>query len=256
MSPSANGTGRTGKSIVKQTGLTVLQRLRLEDRARHLLQVRTRHGRRAARDDRNMALFMASILAPDACCVDVGAHKGWILQEMVRLAPLGKHMAFEPIPELAAKLAVEFPAVDVNGVALSDEEGEAAFQVAEEREQSGLEQRGWLKTGYEAVTVPVRRLDDLVPPGRRVDFLKIDVEGAQGKVLLGSRRVLTECHPPIWFEHGERSAGVYGTTTSEIWELLTELGYRVWTADGDGPLSRLEMEAANDMPMWTYMAHV
>jgi hypothetical protein len=42
------------------------------------------------------------------------------------------------------------------------------------------------------VRVPVRRVDDVVPPGTRIDAAKIDAEGAELEVWRGMRRVLEE----------------------------------------------------------------
>jgi FkbM family methyltransferase len=241
--------------MIKRIAKFAIRRLGLAEQAHYLRLMRTKRGRRGLRDDRQLAFFMVSTISHNANCIDIGAHTGWVLRDIVKLAPDGHHMAFEPIPKLAAKLATDFPAVEVSGVALSDETGETTFHIADSPQQSGLQRREWLDTGYTAVPVPVRRLDDVVPAGQRVDFLKIDVEGAQVRVLFGARRILAEHHPTIWIEHGTLSAAAYDTTTADLWNLLTEHGYRVWTADGQGPLDLAQMQAANDMPMWTYMAH-
>lgn len=232
-----------------------LRHFGLDEQARRLIVARTARGRRGLRDDSQLAFFLAATSAHGANCIDIGAHTGVILRDIVRLAPDGQHMAFEPIPELAQQLKRDFPGVDVQGCALSDQTGETEFHLAKQAEWSGLQRRDWLGAEYETITVPVRRLDDLVPAGRRVDFIKVDVEGAQVLALRGAERILSEYQPAIWFEHGTRSAGSYNTTSRDMWELLTTHGYRVWTADGDGPLDLTAFTAANDIPMWTYMAH-
>jgi FkbM family methyltransferase len=241
--------------MIRAAARIALERLGLRDHVSHVKVLSTKRGRRGLRDDQQLAFFMAAVLSRNANCIDVGAHNGSVLRRMVELAPDGKHMAFEPIPALATRLANDFPTVSVHPYALSDEAGESTFHVAESPELSGLQQRDWLDTTYTNVRIDIRRLDDMVAAGRRVDFLKIDVEGAQVRVLLGARRVLVEHKPAIWVEHGARSAGAYGTATGDLWNLLNECGYRVWTADGEGPLDLTQMEASNDLPMWTYMAH-
>jgi FkbM family methyltransferase len=128
-------------------------------------------------------------------------------------------MAFEPIPAFAEQLAAEFPGVKVHGVALSDETAEATFHIADEPELSGLLRRDWIDTGYTDVTVPVRRLDDMVPVGQRVTFLKVDVEGAKAHTLRGARRILAEQHPAIWLEHGMQASAAYATSTADLWNL-------------------------------------
>jgi FkbM family methyltransferase len=62
-------------------------------------------------------------LREDADCLDVGAHAGSVLREIVRLAPRGRHVAWEPLPGLAAGLRADFPGVAVREAALADQAG-------------------------------------------------------------------------------------------------------------------------------------
>src|SRR6476661_2803227 len=72
-----------------------------------------RETRRTMRDDEALRLLLALTLAADANCVDVGANAGNLLRHMVRYAPAGHHIAFEPLPNRAAELRQAFPQVDV-----------------------------------------------------------------------------------------------------------------------------------------------
>ncbi len=199
---------------------------------------------------------MTATLRHDSNCVDVGAHRGAVLEQMVRLAPAGRHLAFEPIPTFCQTLCERFPKVEVHGCALADVDGETTFHVAENPELSGIQQREWLNTGYDSIEVPVRTLDSVVAADRQVDFLKIDVEGAQVLVLRGAERILSTDRPAIWVEHGARSASAHGTESHELWEILSLHGYRMWTADGEGPLDLPAfLSSGRDKPMWTFMAH-
>ena len=71
-----------------------------------------------ARYDLQTIEIMRRVLSPTDCCIDVGAHEGSILAHMVEFAPLGRHLAFEPIPAMAAELRRSFPQVEVHQVAL------------------------------------------------------------------------------------------------------------------------------------------
>ena len=62
--------------------------------------------------------------------LDVGAHEGSFLAHMVRLAPEGRHVACEPLPDYAARLRSGFPGVTLHEAALSDAEGTASFSYA------------------------------------------------------------------------------------------------------------------------------
>ena len=66
----------------------------------------------------------AFVLREDSNCIDVGANRGVILAEMCRVAPGGRHIAFEPTPIKARWLRKKFPEVQVEEVAVSDVAGE------------------------------------------------------------------------------------------------------------------------------------
>ena len=51
------------------------------------------------RYDRATEIAMIRIIEPDSNCIDIGCHKGEILNIMLRLAPKGRHAGFEPIPD-------------------------------------------------------------------------------------------------------------------------------------------------------------
>ena len=48
--------------------------------------------------------ILGKILKPASNCVDIGCHKGEILESMLKFSPEGRHYAFEPIPYLFAYL--------------------------------------------------------------------------------------------------------------------------------------------------------
>lgn len=83
--------------------------------------------RQELREEISMRGVLASVLRADSAYVDVGANRGQILGEAVRLAPEGRHVAFEPIPRLAAEAKRSFPGVDFRQMALGAEPGAAEF---------------------------------------------------------------------------------------------------------------------------------
>ncbi|HUY66384.1 MAG TPA: hypothetical protein VMV06_06165, partial [Acidimicrobiales bacterium] len=83
--------------------------------------------RRNQLDDRHLKILLSLLLRPDSNCLDVGAHRGVFMTEFRRLAPVGHHIAYEPLPDLCARLMLEFPEMDVRQRALSNEEGVSSF---------------------------------------------------------------------------------------------------------------------------------
>jgi FkbM family methyltransferase len=204
------------------------------------------HVRRDIRDQQLLVTLLECELRDDADCLDAGAHTGAVLRELVRLAPRGRHVAWEPLPALAATLRAAFPDVDVHEAALGDTTGERTFTHV-------LDDPGWSsliaarptpsRGPTETLTVRCERVDDVLPEGLRPAFLKIDVEGAEAQLLRGAQRTLREHRPLVAFEHGSGSAEYHGTGPDEVHALLDDLGYAITGLDGDGPYDRARFTA-------------
>ena len=196
------------------------------------------HVRADIRDTELLVALMEEVLDRDSDCLDVGAHAGSVLREMIRIAPGGRHVAWEPLPAFASRLREEFPGVEVREAALSDATGRRDFaHMLGDPGWSGFLARPTPAGGrVETITVRSERLDDALADGVQPAFLKIDVEGAEEQVLLGAIETLRRHRPVIALEHGLGSADHYGTTPAAIHRLLAgELGYTLFGLDGDGP---------------------
>jgi FkbM family methyltransferase len=189
--------------------------------------------------------ILGRVLRPRSNCVDVGSSYGDALFQMIRFAPWGRHFALEPIPRVAAMLRQKYPGFGIFQVAASDAEGESEFHdVVSDSGYSGLRRRTYPRQDLRIDTIRVRtaRLDDLLPPDLRIDFVKIDVEGAELQVFRGARRTLERWRPVVLFEHGLGGAEHYGTTPEMVHEFLAGCGLGIATLqgwlDGAPPLDR------------------
>jgi FkbM family methyltransferase len=166
---------------------------------------------------------MRRVLGPSSCCVDGGAHQGDILRHMIRLAPEGRHFAFEPLPHLAEDLRQRFPGVVVHECALADSAGDSAFQhVENDPGYSGLRRRRYDRPDriVTEIRVATARLDDLLPRDRRIDLIKLDLEGGEYHALRGGMETLKRCRPFVIFEFGIGAADYYGVTPQMMWDLF------------------------------------
>jgi FkbM family methyltransferase len=206
-----------------------------------------------------MALLLAFGLKENANCVDIGAAEGSVLGQFVRLAPRGHHIAFEPIPGCAERLRRRFPMVDVRQMALSDQPGRSSFVHAVNHPAlSGLRRRPTReKLVIEALDVEATTLDEALPDGYIPDLIKIDVEGAEGLVLVGALKTIVASRPIVIFEHGRSAAAAYGTSAADVYQLLVnEAELRIFDLDGQGPYSLAEFtNATADDMRWNYVAH-
>jgi FkbM family methyltransferase len=162
-------------------------------------------------------------------CIDIGAHLGSMLSEILNLSPKGRHMAFEPTPQKARWLKQKFTGVDIKEIALSDTTGKVSFYIDKYRSGfSGLRKH---RKGDDLVTeVEVRcdRIDNVLDPEHKVDFMKIDVEGGELAVLRGAANTLFKYHPLLLFECCRSGLSAFGFTSKQVFEFLTQHSYSIY----------------------------
>ncbi len=193
--------------------------------------IRHPRSRQSLRYHRQAVAIMTRALSADSNCVDVGAHRGSLLAEMVRIAPRGHHFAYEPLPDMAARLERRYPGVNVEQVAVSDVSGESPYyHVIDRPGHSGLRRLGSIPSGLTVHELRVRTepLDDLLPADLPISFMKVSVSGAHREVLEGAEHTIARWKPLIVFEHGTSALLGYGTSSKAIWDLLvTRYGLRI-----------------------------
>lgn len=164
--------------------------------------------------------------------IDVGCHKGEVLDTILKLAPQGQHYCFEPLPDLfQGLLNKKYPSnCHFYDIALSYEKGETSFNyVISNPSYSGLLKRQYDRPNEEdtLITVKTDLLDNIIPSDVSVAFIKIDVEGAEMLVLKGAKNTITRCRPIIIFEFGLGASDVYGTQPKQIFNFFKDCGMNV-----------------------------
>jgi FkbM family methyltransferase len=209
--------------------------------------------RTAQREAIGMSAVLACALRGDGTYVDVGTNRGQVLRDAVRIAPHGRHIAFEPIPELAREVRRAFPDVDCREKALGAEAGQARFCHFRKLDGwSGLRRSPEVSDADgdpEFITVQVSTLDEELD-GVRPRVVKIDVEGAELQVLQGARSLLADTRPVLIFEHVAAASRLYDTQPGSVWDVLAESGYEVFSVTGEGPFSRLAFVEAGEVVNW------
>jgi FkbM family methyltransferase len=199
-------------------------------------------------------------LRPGAVVVDVGANVGvHALAMAAAVGPEGRVLCFEPLPHLAAALARTLrlnnfgDRARVEQVALTDTLGETTFHRAVHSPLSSLYALPDA-AGATALLVRTSTMDACVPPGGRVDFVKMDVEGAEPLVWRGMRRVLSENERiEIVLEWSASHFRRSGEDQAAFLATIREAGfnaYKIEDADPPGGLTPLSdqietLEAAN-----------
>ena len=221
--------------------------LNMKDTIRKILQWMHLDVTKNLQYDRLTKVILKKSLSENSNCIDVGCHKGEILEIILGLAPDGTHFAFEPIPDLYNLLVQEYgEKVNVLPYALADSEGTTIFHyVKNAPAYSGINQRRYdiADPEIEELTVEQKTLDQVIPGNLKIDLVKIDVEGAELGVLKGALQLLGRWHPIVIFECGLGASDFYGTEPEDVYDLLCrESGYWINTLKRylkkENPLSR------------------
>jgi FkbM family methyltransferase len=199
------------------------------------------HARQAQLEAVGVQVALATALRGGGIYVDVGTNRGQVLREALRVAPNARHVAFEPIPALAASIARDFPTVDCRPRALAATAGTAEFcHFTKLDGWSGLRRSPAIsdeRGAPEYITVEVSTLDDeladLAP-----SVVKVDVEGAELAVLQGGSGLLQDTRPLLIVEHVAEATALYGASSEALWDLLSDVGYEIYAASGEGPFTR------------------
>lgn len=215
--------------------------------------------RRELADSDRLRAIIASVLRADSDCVDVGAHSGTVLADIIRAAPAGTHVAFEPIPALAADLKARFPVI-VHAQAVGSASARTQFHhVVNAPYWSGLRARdyGGARVRVEMIDVEVVTLDEALPAGYRPAFIKVDTEGGDLDVLRGGIRTLRACDPLVIIEFGRGAADRYDNSEpDDLMELLRSINYRLFDLDGNGPYDQARLRDVFDRKdRWNFILH-
>jgi len=186
--------------------------------------------------DRQTRQVIKMVCKPESNCIDVGCHKGEILDYIRRVAPGGTHYGFEPIPELFEKLNSKYKNTNciVQRLAVSNAKGQASFNyVISNPSYSGFKKRTYDRPNEKdfEITVDTDLLDNIIPQNLNIDFIKIDVEGAELLVFEGAERLIKKDKPVIVFEYGIGGSDFYESNPDRIFLLLENHGLSVSLLD-------------------------
>lgn len=182
-----------------------------------------------------------TLVRPGMVVLDVGANIGVHALHMARRVGMdGTVLAFEPNPtareELLRNISLNnIENVKVLNLALWNEDGEELFCFPSDglEAMGGLRQNSQFKAASQA-KVATARIDTVLARHaiQHVDFIKIDVEGAELQVLEGAGSLLDdERRPPILYESALINSQPYSYTPDDLSRYLIAKGYQVEKID-------------------------
>lgn len=186
----------------------------------------------------NEFAFIDRVLRPGMTFVDIGANEGlYTLFAARRVGPSSRVIAVEPSSRERAILHANFSRNRINNVtvvphALADRPGTAELMIAP-RLHGGHNTLGQLiyesdaEVARESVTVET--FDGLVERLglTQVDVVKIDVEGAEFKLLAGGRSLLSRQRPILLIEANDEALKRQGASSKALVDFLLSLDYQI-----------------------------
>lgn len=173
--------------------------------------------------------LLSTLVAPGTHIIDVGAFHGFFTIKFGQwVSKPGKVIAIEPEPENYARLERV-----VANAGLNDRVETVQAAVAERSGELRLELNPLYpvdhKLGEEGLRVNAVTIDDLLevrgwPP---VSLIKIDVQGAEERVLAGALRTISRFHPALFVEVSDQTLARYGSSSEHLIEALVGRGYRI-----------------------------
>ena len=180
---------------------------------------------------------LSKLVRPDWSFFDVGSYFGYysLLISHLSRGRATVH-AFEPFSSnyellLEHRRMNGFDNIHAHRLAVSDRGGEVEFQLPR---PSACQGGGWVIEEAKQADAPERTervrvvtLDDFVAERSidRLDFIKIDTEGAEINVLRGAANSIRRFRPGMFVEVNPEALARFGRQPQELWEAIRQMGY-------------------------------
>lgn len=191
--------------------------------------------------------YLDRLLSPGKVFVDGGANFGiYTVVASKLVGNSGVVLSFEPSPENFAILQRNVELNKMENVkvfcsAISDRDGTTRLYHIDNAPNSySLGKDVNPTTDYEEISTV--SLDSVLQREglERVDFLKLDVEGAEELVLRGAKSLFSRMRPIVLFEVSESATKRLGLSTDGAWKMLEKLRYKLFTVGTKGELVSLD----------------
>jgi FkbM family methyltransferase len=199
--------------------------------------------------------FLKQQVKPGNTVLDIGAHIGFfanITAQMVGNA--GKVFAFEPTPSTYAMLQKMCADNNNTGIvtpvnkAVGKEDGSITFYVSDDKIDNTNSTVGYREgSNHKPIDIPLTSVDNFVQQQglQQVDFIKIDVEGAEYDTIRGAAETMQKFKPACILAIHPKLIAAKGDRLEDIYDFAVNAGYRVMV--NEAPVSREAFCANGEM---------
>ena len=205
--------------------------------------------------------LMINELKQDMVCIDLGSNIGYYaVIESNMIGKSGKIFAIEPSP-------INFPILKLNlenqkknnfsvyNIAIGDKNEDMEFIISSKSNWSKIRMNNEkINPEDKIIKIPVKTLDSFVQENdiKKIDILRMDVEGFEYNIILGANKILEKFKPKIFVEIHKMYLGK--EKTYKIFSDLKNKGYeikyyipRIYDSPIIGELKDIEKITINDI---------
>jgi FkbM family methyltransferase len=182
--------------------------------------------------------FINNYLSEGMTVIDIGAHVGLLSVVMAqKVKPGGKVYSFEPTPSTFKLLQ---KTITINGfenvikpnmMAVADKKGKTFFYVTdiEAHNSNSLSDNKRDYGNEHKIDVELVSVDEFAVENKitKINFIKIDAEGAEFSVLKGCENTFRKDKPKMILALHPSSIVNFGNSLEQIWDYLAAFGYTV-----------------------------
>ncbi len=208
--------------------------------------------------------FVQRFLRKGMVVLDIGANEGfYTLLAAYCVGKNGFVIAFEPSPRERNRLRMNLGLnlcgnVRVEEAAVADREGVMSLHVVQTAETGCNSLRPPAVQGPTRILpVDVTTVDHFLRRNavERVDFVKMDVEGAELLALKGAKNLFrTIPRPVVMIEVSDLRTIPWGYRSREILDWFCELGFVLYSSVGEGQLELLRIDEIQNGSIWNVLA--
>lgn len=180
---------------------------------------------------------LKSFVPPGATVIDVGANVGFFTTRFAQWTGKGGTViAIEPEDNNFEELSRRCIAKDLLGIvqlhqAVADSKSGTSHLLV------NPDHPGDHRIGEEGLAIEALTIDDLRDAhGQRVAFVKIDVQGAEMRVLAGAERTIATDKPVLFIEIDRGALAKYGTSGKAVTNFAQRHGYLPYRLQSQGPV--------------------
>lgn len=183
---------------------------------------------------RELVDFLLKNVKTNSVFFDIGSHSGYFSLLAAHIANKGQVYSFDPQPKSCNLLKYSISLnhinnIKVNQVCVGNRDGFVNFFISSQTDASSI-----MRTPYQgrvkSTKCKITRLDSYCKKNniKKINFIKIDTEGAEKAILFSSKDLLKKYRPVLIVEFANDAASTFNFHPNELYDYLKDLGYNMY----------------------------